>query len=258
MSGDEEPQYVWPAWSATAAAFSVVALSLAAVYRKRQQSLAEQTEERERKDRAEKESRDREEQRKREEEEIEKRHQAARYEQERREKDDKERAEREKKEQQAKENEEREKKEKREQEAKEKEQQEQLRKEREISEVAIRAAKEQETETTATKIVGEPSVPPEQPRTEDEEQEGTIIKDIYSIEEMNEPGLVRGRKTTSIREGRRQKQIYQMEDVCLIEYPFDQDPNKALLAVFDGHAGRFAAEAARNIVSKVFFFFFGS
>jgi len=47
------------------------------------------------------------------------------------------------------------------------------------------------------------------------------------------------------------KAKYQMEDEWLASYPFDGDEDKALFCIFDGHAGKGAAEGAKNLFPKV-------
>ncbi len=85
-------------------------------------------------------------------------------------------------------------------------------------------------------------------RAQGPRREGVLLQSFGVREDMNKPGLVRGKKTAVPLKGgtAHGKAQFQMEDVCLAEFPFAGDANKALFCVFDGHAGPGAALAAKE------------
>jgi len=73
-----------------------------------------------------------------------------------------------------------------------------------------------------------------------------ILQKFGVAEDMNRAGMRRGKKRPMM--GKK----YQMEDKHFAEFPFHNDPLRALFCVFDGHAGKRCAEHARAIFHKEF------
>jgi len=78
-----------------------------------------------------------------------------------------------------------------------------------------------------------------------------LVSDWAVKGDINKAGLRRGKKSSISASWKGTgKTKYQMEDVNLIEIPFNEDNNKALYCIFDGHAGKKAADAAKKYFPK--------
>eukprot|EP00029_Vermamoeba_vermiformis_P007873 TRINITY_DN3529_c0_g3_i1.p2 TRINITY_DN3529_c0_g3~~TRINITY_DN3529_c0_g3_i1.p2 ORF type:complete len:394 (+),score=111.33 TRINITY_DN3529_c0_g3_i1:1613-2794(+) len=85
-----------------------------------------------------------------------------------------------------------------------------------------------------------------------EEPRDTLVTEFFCKADVNKAGMRRGRKkatiSTALKTGN--KEEFPMEDINHIEVPFMEDTNKAFFAVFDGHAGKKAAEGAKKYLPK--------
>jgi hypothetical protein len=85
-----------------------------------------------------------------------------------------------------------------------------------------------------------------------EEPRDTLVTEYFCKADVNKAGMRRGRKKATISTALKgNKEEFPMEDISCIELPFMEDTNKALFAVFDGHAGKKAAEGAKKYLPKV-------
>lgn len=85
-----------------------------------------------------------------------------------------------------------------------------------------------------------------------EEPRDTLVTEYFVKSDVNKAGMRRGRKKATISTALKgNKDEFPMEDINHIEVPFMEDNNKAFFAVFDGHAGKKAAEGAKKYLPKV-------
>lgn len=85
-----------------------------------------------------------------------------------------------------------------------------------------------------------------------EEPRDTLVTEFFCKADVNKAGMRRGRKKATISTAlKANKDEFPMEDINHIEVPFMEDNNKAFFAVFDGHAGKKAAEGAKKYLPKV-------
>jgi len=85
-----------------------------------------------------------------------------------------------------------------------------------------------------------------------EEPRDTLVTEYFVKADANKAGMRRGRKKATISTALKgNKDEFPMEDINHIEVPFMEDNTKAFFAVFDGHAGKKAAEGAKKYLPKV-------
>jgi serine/threonine protein phosphatase PrpC/uncharacterized protein YqgV (UPF0045/DUF77 family) len=84
-----------------------------------------------------------------------------------------------------------------------------------------------------------------------EEPRDTLVTEYFIKSDVNKAGMRRGRKKATISTALKgNKDEFPMEDINHVEIPFMEDNNKAFFAVFDGHAGKKAAEGAKKYLPK--------
>jgi len=76
-----------------------------------------------------------------------------------------------------------------------------------------------------------------------------LIQEFAVKADLNKMGL-RGKPGVGFSKAKGGKEKPQMEDENFCEFPFNGDPNKGLFCVFDGHAGKEAAIAAKEKFPK--------
>jgi len=79
---------------------------------------------------------------------------------------------------------------------------------------------------------------------------GGVVSDFAVKSDMNKAGLVKAKKDPVKTDGG--KKQFQNEDESLCLCPFEDDINMAFFGVFDGHAGKEAAKAAKELLPKEF------
>lgn len=82
----------------------------------------------------------------------------------------------------------------------------------------------------------------------EEDADSPLLKEYSVSEATNKAGLRRAKKKviTGLKKGH-----YQMEDVHVCSYPWEDNENLSLFCIFDGHSGRECADAAKEIVPKL-------
>lgn len=89
-------------------------------------------------------------------------------------------------------------------------------------------------------------------QNEEEEVGSSLIKGFFVQEEMNKTGMQRVKKKSfQWSAGGATNGTYQMEDTSFASFPFEDDPQKALFCIFDGHVGKNASTAAVSVFPEV-------
>ena len=79
----------------------------------------------------------------------------------------------------------------------------------------------------------------------------SLLHSVHIAEDMNKAGLQRAKKQPLSWKGNKNAQL-QQEDAWYVGYPFNEDENRAVFCIFDGHAGSGASKAATKIVPNEF------
>jgi serine/threonine protein phosphatase PrpC len=73
-----------------------------------------------------------------------------------------------------------------------------------------------------------------------------LLRDLAARDDINKSGLRRAKKRPMNWGSKKKKRSLQMEDTNYLAYPFGKDDGVALFGVFDGHVGKYCAQAARE------------
>mmetsp|Transcript_2250 Transcript_2250/g.7129 ORF Transcript_2250/g.7129 Transcript_2250/m.7129 type:complete len:911 (+) Transcript_2250:406-3138(+) len=99
-------------------------------------------------------------------------------------------------------------------------------------------------EAAATVAAERPEREPLQPRHY--KLGDALVRDLAAKDDINKSGLRRAKKRPMNWGSKKKKRTLEMEDTNFLAYPFGKDDGVALFGVFDGHVGKYCAQAARE------------